>query len=95
MKIRIYSHHFDPGDELRDYIHKKLGKLDKFSDRLMDAEVLLKVDHDRKGEDKVIEIKLNVPGDQLFVKTQGRRFEPTLLEAIDTLVRQLHRYKQK
>ena len=71
MKVQIQSVHFVADSKLTDFIQKKLDKLDTFYDRTIDAEVILRVNNEGI-ENKTVEIKLNVPGDQLFAeKTNG------------------------
>ena len=65
MKVQIQSIHFDADEKLIDFIQKKLDKLDTYYDRTIDAEVILKLNNEGI-ENKTVEIKLNVPGGQLF-----------------------------
>ena len=68
MRITIQSIHFTAADKLKAYIERKCDKLDQYYDRVVDGEVFLKVRNEEKGENKFIEIKLNVPGDILIAK---------------------------
>ena len=43
MEVTIQCIKFDATDKLRDYINKKMSKLDKFFDRAISATVYLKV----------------------------------------------------
>ena len=43
MNIVIQSVHFDASVQLKEFIEKKISKLDKFTDQIVDAEVILKV----------------------------------------------------
>ena len=43
MDIRIQALHFDASLQLKEFIHKKLEKLNRFADDIQRAEVVLKV----------------------------------------------------
>ena len=75
MKLQIHSIRFDADEKLIDLIKKKLNKLETFYDRIIDGEVFLKIENDESRINKIIEIKLNIPGDQLFAKERARSFE--------------------
>ena len=96
MKLEIQSIHFVADVKLIDYIQKKLDKLDTFYDRNVDGEVFLRVikDHDSK-DNKVLEAKINLPGQTLFVKETSSSFEAAADIALDALKIQLKKYKEK
>jgi len=94
MKLQIHSVHFDADQKLLDFVQKKLDKLHTFYDRIIDGEVFLKLEKN-DVENKLVEVKVNVPGANLFVKIQGRTFEAATDEAIDALQKQVIRYKEK
>ncbi|MDN4164498.1 ribosome-associated translation inhibitor RaiA [Cytophagales bacterium LB-30] len=96
MKLRMQSVHFDADIKLLDFIQKKADKLDTFYDRIIDGEVILRLNKDSdKKENKIVEIKINVPGEQLFAKEQSASFEAAADETIEALRRQLKKYKEK
>ena len=71
MKLQMSSIKFDADDKLLDLIQRKADKLETYYDRIIDGEVNLIVDKNDKRENKVCEIKLNVPGSTLFAKEQN------------------------
>lgn len=95
MKLQMHSIHFDADQKLVDFIQKKADKLDTFYDRIVDGEVIMRVQKDDARVNKVIEIKLNIPGAQLFAKEQAKTFEAGADEAIESLRRQLKKKKEK
>jgi putative sigma-54 modulation protein len=94
MKIQVHSIHFDADQKLIDFIQKKLDKLETFYDRVVDGEVFLRLNNEGI-ENKTVEIKLNVPGQQLFAKEQAKSFEEATDEATEALRRQIRKFKQK
>ena len=95
MKLQIHSIRFDADDKLIEVIKKKLNKLETFYDQIIDGEVFLKIENDESRINKIIEIKLNIPGDQLFAKERARSFEIGADEATEALRRQIKKFKEK
>jgi len=77
-----------------DFIQKKIDKLETFYDRVVDADVNLKVNNEGI-ENKTVEVKLNIPGSQLFSKERSSTFEEATDMAVEALRRQLKRFKEK
>ena len=86
---------FNADATLLDFIQKKADKLDTFYDKIIDGEVNMHLEKSETKENKVIEIRLNVPGTSLFAKEQSRSFEAATDVALEALRRQLKRHKEK
>jgi putative sigma-54 modulation protein len=95
MNLNIDSIHFKADSKLLDYITEKADKLDKFYDKSIDLNVKLKLESNGQVRDKIVEYVLNVPGDKLFVSTVDKTFEAAADSGIDSLKRQLKRYKDR
>ena len=95
MKVHTQSVHFSADAKLVDFIEKKLGKLDQFFDRIIDANVTLKLENSGQVKDKIAEISLSIPGSVLYVKEKNKTFEASIDSAASTLKRQLIRYKER
>jgi putative sigma-54 modulation protein len=96
MKLQMHSIHFDADKKLLDYIQKKTEKLDTFYDRITGGEIFLRINKDTVNHaNKVLEIKLNVPGQTLFVKETSTSFEAAADEAVEALKTQLKKFKEK
>jgi len=94
MKLQVHSIHFDADIKLIDFIQKKLNKLETFYDRLVDGEVFLRLNNEGI-ENKTVEIKLRVPGNQLFAVEKARSFEAATDLAADALRIQLAKFKTR
>ena len=95
MKLQINAVHFDASDQLTDFIQQKVNKLDTFYDRIVEGEVFLKFDNNNQITNKIVEIKLFVPGSTLFTKEEADSFETATDQALDSMTRQLKKYKDK
>ena len=95
MNVKIDSIHFKADAKLLDYIEKKANKIDKYYDRAIDLDVKLKLESNGQIKDKIVEYVLKVPGDKLFVSTVDKTFEAAADIGMDSLKRQLKRYKEK
>jgi len=95
MKIRVQSIHFTADKKLLNFIQKKADKLDVFFDQIISGEVYLKLENVEDEANKVAEIKLQVPGSQLFAKQQCKTFEEATDQAIESLIKQIGKLKQK
>ncbi|MBS1951551.1 MAG: Ribosome hibernation promoting factor Hpf [Cytophagales bacterium] len=94
MKLQVHSIHFNADAKLIDFIQKKVDKLDTYYDRLLDGEVFLRLNNEGVAN-KTVEIKLKVPGSQLFAKEQARSFEEATDLATQALANQLKKFKTK
>ncbi|MDG1275729.1 MULTISPECIES: ribosome hibernation-promoting factor, HPF/YfiA family [Algoriphagus] len=95
MKLQMHSIHFDADRKLIDFIQKKADKLDTFYDQIIDGEVFMRIDKNENNANKIVEIKMNVPGKQFFAKNQADSFEAATDEAVEGLRRQIKKYKEK
>lgn len=95
MKIRVQSIHFTADSKLLDFIQKKADKLDQFFDQIISGEVYLKLENTENEANKITEIKLMIPGNDLFAKEQCKTFEEATDKAIESLRRQLDKHKEK
>ena len=86
---------FAAKNELLVFVEKKLTKLEQFYDRIVFADVYLKVQKTSEKENKIVEVLLSVPGDDLIAKKEAKTFEEATDDVVKTLERQLKKRKQK
>ncbi len=89
MEVHIQYQKMKTSEALNELLMKKLRKLDEKYSWIIKANVLFKMENDRKGEDKVCEIELSAPGPRLFAKSRTDDFEKSMAETVDELQRQL------
>ena len=95
MKINIQTLDFKPKQELLDLVDEKVGKLERFSDRILECRVVLRVEKSEKRDNKICEVRAVIPGNDLFVSKQYESFEEGIQKATDALERQLKQWKNK
>ena len=97
MRVQTHAVHFTADKTLLDFIQKKLDKLDTFHDKIVSAEVFLKLEgpESAKVKDKIVEIRLNIPGKELFVTERNKSFEAAIEQLMDVLKDKLVRSKEK
>ena len=94
MEINIQAIRFEPTEKLQDFIHKKVGKLEKFSDEIRKVEVSLKVVKPETAMNKEVSIRVNA-GTELFAEKVCDTFEEAIDNCMDALVKQLQKMKEK
>lgn len=95
MKVSVHAVNFNVDKKLVSYVQNRLDKLEKFNGKVVDSDVFFKVVNTSDKENKVAEIKINVPGDEFIVKKQCKTFEEALELAADSMERLLIKRKQK
>ncbi len=95
MKLTINAVHFKTDQKLEEFISKKLSKVEKLYNGVIASEIMLKLDKNESHSNKITEIKLMIPGNDLFVKKQSDSFEQATDTAVNALIKQLKKYKDK
>ena len=95
MDIKVHSIHFDADVKLIEFINSKLKKLIQFYVDILGAEVFLRLDRAGDLENKVVEIRLNIPGNELFAKKNSKTFEESTDLCVEALRRQIRKHKTK
>ena len=100
MILRIHSVNFDADQKLLDYAQKKVDKLETFHDRIIDGELIMRLEKSRLNKKEVfgnksVELKVNIPGQQLFVKESSNTFEASVDLVLERMSRQLKKQKEK
>jgi ribosome-associated translation inhibitor RaiA len=93
MKINLQALKFKAKEELVNFVDEKVGKLSKFDDKIISADVTLTADTANIPENKICEIRLIVPGNDDFVKKNATTFEEAISTSVDILQKILQRKK--
>ncbi len=95
MEVNIQSLHFDASTQLIEFINKKVGKLDQYVESGVAAEVTLRLVKSEEKTNKEASLKLLVPEGELFASKQSDTFEEAVVLAVDAIIKQIGRYKEK
>ncbi len=95
MKVNVQSVNFNADQKLIDFTQRKLDKLEHYFDKIIYADVYLKVQNTSDKENKITEILLSVPGGDVMVKKTCKKFEECVDECVSSLQRQLIKRKEK
>lgn len=95
MKINLKWLKFTAKQELKDFVEEKVGKLSRYDDKIISAEVTLMLEETSDPANKTCEIRLVVPGNDNFVKKTAASFEEAILNCVVTLQTTLQRKKDK
>jgi putative sigma-54 modulation protein len=95
MNIKINYVKFVTNKRLEAFVNNKVKKLIQYYDDIISAEVYLKVENNQDLNNKVTEIKLEIPGNDLFAKKQSKSFEESTDNAVNALKRQITKHKNK
>jgi putative sigma-54 modulation protein len=66
-----------------------------FYDHIISGEVYLKLENVEDEANKISEIKLQLPGNQIFAKEKCKTFEEATDLAVESLRKQIEKHKQK
>lgn len=96
MNVNIQTVHFDADIKLVSYIEKKVSKLTQYHDRITKVDVYLKLDNVvHTIKDKIAEIKIQIPRHEFFVKQSSKSFEESFDAAMESMITQIKRKKEK
>ncbi|MBO8474495.1 MAG: HPF/RaiA family ribosome-associated protein, partial [Bacteroidetes bacterium] len=91
--IRVQSIKFNADQKLLDFVEKKVSKLPKFYDEITDVEVTMSLlaDHENKN----VKVHVRIPGNDLVIERNARKFEDAVVDCVDILKDKLVRAKEK
>ena len=95
MKVNISALHFKADKKLENYINEKVEKLSGIYDGLITTNVTLRLEKNEKKANKIAEIHLQIPGNDLYAKKQSKSFEQSTDVAIEAIRKQLVKHKEK
>lgn len=96
MTLNIQSVRFEADEKLHEFVKRKISKLSTYHDRIIKVEVFLKLDNVvHTIKDKVAEIKVSIPRNEIFVKSSSKSFEESFDNAFESVCVQIKRKKEK
>lgn len=95
MNINVRTLHCQADERLVNYIYTKLKRLHKIYHRIEGIDVRLIEESKGSKANKVAEVQMHVPGGWLVDRKSSATFESAINASMETLRRQLARYKEK
>lgn len=95
MELTIQSVNFDASEQLKAFVEKKIKKLERFSDEIIQAEVILKVVKPDSAKNKDAVVKLNLRHKDAFANKTADTFEEAIDLCTMALEKQIIRTKEK
>lgn len=94
MRTQITARNFEASPDLRDHVHDRISKLERYYDGIIDARITL-TDSTSSAASKEAEITLNVFRQNLTASTTAESHEKAVDECVGRLRRQILKYKDK
>nr|WP_086938313.1 ribosome hibernation promoting factor [Thaumasiovibrio occultus] len=91
MQINLIGHHVEVTDSMRDYVHTKFEKLERFFDKINNVQVILTVEKLQQ----VAEATLHINQGEIHAKSDSEDMYAAIDSLTDKLVRQLNKHKDK
>lgn len=95
MDLKVNAVNFTADRKLVDFIEEKVKKLEALNAEIIKSEVFLKVEKTESKENKIAEIRLHIPGNDLFAKKQCKTFEEATDQVVDALKKQVKKTKAR
>jgi len=96
MELQIRSNGTKVTDGMREFIDRRMSKLDHLAERVVDAQLDLRTEHPRAGAPQTT-AQLTLKTGQHLIRAEVRADDPAkaIDAAIDKLIRQVHKYNDK
>jgi putative sigma-54 modulation protein len=95
MKVNLNAVGFSVDKKLVDFIQVKMDKIERYYDKVVDADVYLKLENTSDKENKIVDIRVNIPGNDIAVNKQARTFEEAVDNCCEAIERLLIKHKEK
>lgn len=90
---QLIGRNIDVTDAMRSYAEDKLEKLERFSDQIVDAKVVMSYNERMSGEPAKVEVQVNVPHGIVRAEERGLDHYAAVDLVVDKLERQLKKFK--
>lgn len=95
MELRIQSVNFEASDQLKAFADKKVNKLVKYTDDIIQSEMIMKVIKPDAPNNKEVSVKLNIKNGEIFASKAADSFEEAIDLCMEALEKQVIRTKEK
>jgi putative sigma-54 modulation protein len=95
MKINVQSPGFKVNAALTGFIQEKIEKLYNYYSDIISIDIVLSVSNSDTKENKVCEIRLAIPGNDILANAQCKTFEEAVLNVVEIIKNRIKRKKSK
>lgn len=93
MKISIQTPDFRASEKLTGFVTESVQRLSGLTDRILEVQVLLKTEKSDTQKNRICELKLAIPGNDIFASRQSETFEGAVSETIKAAQQQVRRWR--
>lgn len=93
MKVIIQTPDFKATPQLQEFADSRVQKLTTFYNNIVEARVCLKLDHSENKENKICELQVVIPGNDLFASKRAGTFEESVTLAVEAIRHQAEKRK--
>ncbi|MEX1241081.1 MAG: HPF/RaiA family ribosome-associated protein [Cyclobacteriaceae bacterium] len=94
MRVIIQTPDFKASKKLTEFVRENVEKISFLSDRVLEGQVLLKVEKSATNENKICQLKVIIPGNDIFASRQSTTFEEAVSQAVEAAEHQIMRWKE-
>ena len=91
MNINITARHFTASEQLKELVHEKIKKVEKFNSGIMRCHVILTKEYNSEN----VEIIARTKGNDFAAHENANIFERSLVNAIDKIAIQIKKQHEK
>ena len=95
MNINFQSVNYNADSKLIEFAEKRIKKISQFYLNIIDVFVYTKVENTNDRINKLVELKIGIPGDDVVVKKVAKTFEEAINLAANSAEKILKRRKNK
>ncbi len=95
MELRIQSVNFEASEQLKAFAQKKVNKLVKYTDDIIQSEMMMKVIKPDAPNNKEVSVKLSIKSGESFASKTAGSFEEAIDLCMEALEKQIIRTKEK
>lgn len=89
MQIQFTGHHLEITPALRDYVEKKLQKINTIGDRITHIHITLET----QKVDQIALANISLPGEQIHVESKSADMYESIDKLIDKIMRKIKKYR--
>ena len=93
MKIILQSPNVKTNKTLEEFVDQQVSKLDRLYQPIIESRVCLKTDAAADNQNKICELQIVIPGNDLFASKRATTFEESVSKAIDAVKHQIEKLK--